>query len=83
MLYLRRMEPTDTATVARIHADSWRSAYRGILRDEYLDHFVDDDRLALWQERLSQRAAAELGLIAVRGGNPVGFAYVLPNRDPA
>ncbi len=82
MLSIRRMDPTDAAVVARIHADSWRSAYRGILRDEYLDDAVDGDRLALWMKRFAGNAAKQRGFIAedgasVVGASVVGFAYVL------
>ena len=40
MLTLREGTEHDAAAIAQLHADSWRSAYRGMLSDEYLDHRV-------------------------------------------
>ena len=37
--------------IAPIHAASWKSAYRGIFSDEYLNQFVDEDRLANWRNQ--------------------------------
>jgi len=33
---LRLAQVSDERAVARLHADSWRTAYRGILRDDFL-----------------------------------------------
>jgi hypothetical protein len=38
MVTLREAAEYDFAAIARLHADSWRSAYRGILYDEFLDN---------------------------------------------
>ena len=35
-LTLRAMTAADATIVARLHAASWRTAYRGILSEEYL-----------------------------------------------
>jgi len=45
MVTYRRIVASDAMTIARIHATSWRSAYRGILPNEYLDDDIDADRL--------------------------------------
>jgi ribosomal protein S18 acetylase RimI-like enzyme len=34
---IRRATPDDAQALARIHIDSWRSAYRGLVPDAYLD----------------------------------------------
>lgn len=45
------MDATEIAhLIAPLHAASWKSAYRGILTDDYLDHMVDDDRLQHWRK---------------------------------
>jgi ribosomal protein S18 acetylase RimI-like enzyme len=41
----------DATAIARLHAQSWRSAYRGILSDEYLETRADQERLMVWQAR--------------------------------
>jgi GNAT superfamily N-acetyltransferase len=45
MLVLRAMTADDAAIVARLHAASWRTAYRGILSDEYLAGEVELERM--------------------------------------
>ena len=41
---IRAARPDDAPAVAMLHANSWRSAYRGILRDEFLDGALDENR---------------------------------------
>jgi ribosomal protein S18 acetylase RimI-like enzyme len=77
MTSYRPITVADGATVARIHAMSWRSAYRSILPDAYLDHEVDADRFAHWQDRLSQRSANDVGVLALQNGKAVGFAFAV------
>lgn len=76
-LTVRQMRPRDVSSVARLHAESWRTAYRGMLSDEYLDSRADAERLGLWIQRLTAPAPAACGLIAERDGVPVGFAYLI------
>ena len=41
---IRPIVATDGATVADLHTASWRSAYRGMLRDDYLDGDIATER---------------------------------------
>ncbi|MGM9482187.1 GNAT family N-acetyltransferase [Roseateles sp. NT4] len=81
---LRPMRADDADAVAALHATSWRSAYRGMLSDQYLDHEVDADRRSVWRERLQgPDAAAAFGIVAEDAENQmIGFAYVMPAHDP-
>ncbi len=81
---LRPMRGDDADAVAALHATSWRSAYRGMLTDQYLDHEVDADRQSVWRERLQRPdAAPAFGVVAEdAGGQMMGFAYVMPDHDP-
>ena len=78
------MTPADADAVATLHATSWRSAYRGMLPDDFLDNGVDADRQAVWRERLQGPATApSFGIVAEDdSGRLVGFTYVLPGHDP-
>jgi GNAT superfamily N-acetyltransferase len=83
MLILREATGHDAAAIAKLHADSWRSAYRGILSDEYLDNRVHIERAALWQQRFSERAEKPFFVILAEAGNElVGFACVFPDEHP-
>ena len=79
---VRRMTAGDVAAVAGLHVASWRSAYRGIMADAYLDDGAPANRLAHWAERLGQPSPAQAGFIAERGGIPIGFAFVFGDHDP-
>ena len=52
MIY-REAISADAASVAALHAKSWRVAYRGILRDEFLDGDVVQNRVEVWEKRLT------------------------------
>src|SRR5262249_53670196 len=69
---------------AKLHTNSWRTTYRGILRDDYLDGAIDAERLAHWSARLSTRANAPDWFIAIaeRNGEPTAFVCALLDADP-
>jgi ribosomal protein S18 acetylase RimI-like enzyme len=81
---MRRARLDDATAIANLHAESWRRAYRGILRDEYLDAPVFDEREALWKNRLSLPGDAEhqLVLLIERANELVAFICVMLDADP-
>jgi ribosomal protein S18 acetylase RimI-like enzyme len=91
---MRLAGPDDAAQVAQLHAESWRSAYRGVLSDSFLDNDVVADRLALWNERLETPLAERLvvvaegdrgleGLICVLGGDDRQWGSLIDNLHVA
>jgi GNAT superfamily N-acetyltransferase len=74
----------DVAAMARIHVQSWREAYRGLMPDEILDRPDSIERrerfwsIALGGERYSANRVA----VAERDGEPVGIAMSGPAEDP-
>jgi GNAT superfamily N-acetyltransferase len=44
---VRRAEPGDASGMARVHVDTWRETYRGLMSDAVLD----DPALLSWRER--------------------------------
>lgn len=72
----------DIESVAALHAASWRSAYRGMLRDEFLDSDLESNRRVLWTKRLTDMAGTHFGFIALDNGGPVGFAFAFGDEDP-
>src|SRR5258705_5384170 len=73
----------DAAANARLHAESWRSAYRGMLSDEYLDHRVHHERAALWQQRFSEQAEKPFFVILAETETELaGFACAFPDQHP-
>jgi len=78
----RPIVATDAATVADLHTASWRSAYRGMLRDDYLDGDIATERRQVWAERLETPVEANYGFIAEAEAAPVGFVFLLGGADP-
>ena len=73
----------DAEAIARLHAQSWRSAYRGMLSDAYLDEQVVADRLEFWAARFADVAPERrLVLRAVSEGELLGFVCVLLDTEP-
>ena len=76
--------PADAAAIAALHAESWRSAYRGLVPAEDLGDGLDEERLRFWRDRLaSANPERRLVLAARAGADIVGLACVLADADPA
>lgn len=79
---LRRATLDDALQIAQLHADSWRRTYRGMMRDEFLDGDVLQDRLSAWSERLRAPAPNQLVVVADGGGAVQGFICLFGDDDP-
>lgn len=82
MITLREAQFSDYMAIAKLHADSWRLNYRGILSDEYLDNDVEKDRLDTWYERLKSPGKNQLVTVAAFDEHIAGFCCVFLNDDP-
>ena len=80
---MRPIVAADAAAVAELHATSWRDAYRGMLRDAYLDADVVGERLRTWAERLAAPTDTQFGFLAEIAGEPVGFVFLYGRADAA
>jgi ribosomal protein S18 acetylase RimI-like enzyme len=65
----------DIPGIARVHVDAWRSTYRGIIPQAFLDGLSYRDREALWR-RVFSGSAGEHGVFVADAGPAgiVGFA---------
>jgi GNAT superfamily N-acetyltransferase len=82
-MILREASKGDAGAIAKLHADSWCSAYRGILSDDYLANRVHAERAALWNDRFSADATKPMFVIIAEAGDALGgFACVFPHEDP-
>ncbi|MEZ0542623.1 GNAT family N-acetyltransferase [Fibrella arboris] len=82
MITYRTAQLADAASIAQAHTQSWRLAYRGILRDDYLDGAISDERDAVWQQRLGSPAANQRVLIAEEAGRFSGFICLFLDAEP-
>jgi GNAT superfamily N-acetyltransferase len=83
--YLVRPGTTgDVQDIAALHAESWRSAYGGLVPDDVLGEGLDKERLQFWRDRFASPAPERrVVFAAVHGQVLVGFACVLADADPA
>lgn len=78
MVTIRAAATGDSGAIARVHVESWRSTYAGIVPDAYLAGLDEVLRAQLWREWLSGGAIV---LVAERGGEIVGFAHAGKIRE--
>lgn len=80
---IRPASSADAEPIARLHANSWQSAYRGILRDEFLAGPVLSNRLELWNTRfLGPQKNDQIVLVDDCNGEIRGFACAFFDADP-
>ncbi len=80
---IRNAEHSDADAIAIIHAESWRSSYREILSDEFLDKAVWDERRSFWQKRMPEPGAEKrLILLACEKDEVLGFLCLYLDADP-
>lgn len=77
MISIRAATAEDAGAIARVHVESWKTTYSGIVPEAYLAGLDEILRTKLWQEWL---AADSLVLVAERNGQVVGFANAGANR---
>jgi len=81
-LEIRLAGPADADAIAELHAASWRSAYRGIFSDAYLDGDILPERRLHWRDCLETDPRPDCGvLIATEDGACVGFICVRLEAD--
>lgn len=82
MIEYRPAGPSDAHAVALLHTDSWRRSYRGEFSDDFLDHALPDERIAVWTERLGHPPEHQLVQLACDGTELVGFVCAYGAHDP-
>ncbi|EKP95233.1 GNAT family N-acetyltransferase [Thermaerobacter subterraneus] len=53
---IRRAMPADAAGIARVQVATWRSTYRGVIPDAYLDAMEEEPRARWWQDVIARDA---------------------------
>ena len=81
---IRQAVDSDASGIARVHVDSWRSTYAGIVPAEHLAALDYDRREAHWHRVLADRRQ-NVFVAEERDGRIIGFSSGGPERgnDPA
>jgi ribosomal protein S18 acetylase RimI-like enzyme len=71
-MFIRPATLQDAAAIAKVHVDSWRSTYQGIVPDEYLKSLNYEERTVRWERVLG---LVKIVIVAENdAGQIVGFA---------
>jgi GNAT superfamily N-acetyltransferase len=78
---IRQAHPSDIKQIARVHVDTWRTTYKGIISDDYLESLSYEKREQNWRDVFSGNVdhngrvfVAEdhkLGVIGFSDGGPI------------
>ncbi|WP_158501563.1 GNAT family N-acetyltransferase [Vitiosangium sp. GDMCC 1.1324] len=79
---IRRAGLEDAEGMTRVHLESWRSSYRGLLPQEYLEGLDFEERLAGWRRGLADPDAGVFVAEEPDTGRIVGLCAVGKNRPP-
>jgi ribosomal protein S18 acetylase RimI-like enzyme len=80
-LEFRLANQADAPRIAALHAASWRSAYRGMLSDEYLNGDIASDRSKFWFQRLTAPKPKQRVVLAETERQLAGFACAFGADD--
>ncbi|HYV98345.1 MAG TPA: GNAT family N-acetyltransferase [Gemmatimonadaceae bacterium] len=72
----------DALAIARLHAENWRTTYRGAYSDSFLDGNVYANRERVWRERLVIPNERQAAFLAERNGALLGFVCAFGDHDP-
>lgn len=71
---IREAQAGDAAGIARVHVDSWRETYAGVLHERYFSQDAFERRAAFWERYLALEPRPGRLAVAVDGATIVGFA---------
>lgn len=79
----REASLSDASAIGRLHVDSWRETYAGILPDQLLDGLSAEARSAMWSSVLEEPAGSRQTavFVAETRGEIVGFGACGGQRD--
>jgi GNAT superfamily N-acetyltransferase len=77
-MQIRKAVVEDAPALARIQVDSYRSAYAGILPDEFLAHFTYAEQAQDWRDLVDSEGPALLLVAVEEDGRICGYALGNP-----
>ncbi|HWR66970.1 MAG TPA: GNAT family N-acetyltransferase [Bellilinea sp.] len=81
-LTIRPAVVADAAAMARVHVDTWRTTYPGIIADSHLARLSYERSEKMWIEHLTNPGAERAFVAVTPAGEVVGLASGGPIREP-
>ncbi|WP_043931971.1 GNAT family N-acetyltransferase [Bacillus sp. EB01] len=72
-MIIRQAKLKDAKGIARVHLDCWRTTYKNIVPDEYLEKLSYEKRTELWRNNIS-RSDNYVFVAETKEGQIIGFA---------
>ena len=72
----------DVAEIARIHVEAWKTTYRGLVSDSYLDNLSLEERVKGWTRFFNREKGNSISFLLENDSQAVGFCSAGPSRDP-
>ena len=70
-MIIRRAIISDAPGIAKVHVDSWRTTYKGIIPQSFLDGLSYEQRTKLWENNISDKSS--MIFVAENEGEIIGF----------
>ncbi|HZU19377.1 MAG TPA: GNAT family N-acetyltransferase [Candidatus Dormibacteraeota bacterium] len=70
----RRARVEDAYAIARVHVESWRATYPGLVPDRFLAAMRVDEYTERWHRMLAGRSGGHVTFVVEEAGRVVGFA---------
>lgn len=74
---VRAWTPTDVDEIVALHVHSWRTTYRGVFSDAFLDHDVERDRARCWYDRVEEPDPGAATFVSFDDVGLTGFVHVV------
>jgi GNAT superfamily N-acetyltransferase len=78
---IRPAELADAEAIGRVHVESWRTTYEGIMPDEVLANLSVEQRADMWRRTLGNPDSPAILYVAEADGQLIGFAAGGPERS--
>lgn len=81
-MIIREARSQDSAAIARVHVESWRTTYTGVVPQSYLDQLSVERRADYWQDVIANSERQSVIFVAEDDqGQIIGFAIGGPERE--
>jgi len=78
-MLIRKANIYDTTDIARLHAETWHSAYRRFFSDEYMDQQTLDKRKKYWMKFIND--GRTVYVVEEKSGEIIGFIVPKLSKD--